>query len=292
MSLKSYQYEEGKFEVKNDMKADFENDGFILVKGLLSKEEVEHIENALKHGSFAAYNMGIPDGSGKEAHMTLWNHPGVDVTGMVARVEKVVNPCEQLIGGEVYHYHTKLMRKPPRVGGAHVWHQDYGYWYQNGCLFPNMITVFIALDKCTKENSCLQVLKGSNRCGRIEHMKVGGQVGADVDRVNEIAKVCPLEYVEMDAGDALFFHCNLLHCSGQNTSAARRWAFLCAYNRADNDPVKKHHHPNYTPLTKVPNTAILECHDFTTMDGKWFLDPEVEKDINVDSHKIATADQK
>ena len=28
---------------------------------------------------------------------------------------------------------------------------------------------------------------------------------------------------------------------------------------------------------QVPNSAILECQDFTTMDGKWFIDPDVEK---------------
>lgn len=291
MPLKSYQYAGGDFNITDEMKDDFDSDGFIIVKGLLSNEEVQHIEKGLNTGSFADYTLGIPDGSGREAHMTLWNHPGQDVTGMVGRCEKVAGTCEQLIGGEVYHYHTKLMRKPAKIGGAHVWHQDYGYWYHNGCLFPNMMTVFIALDKCTKENSCLQILRGSNQCGRIEHVKVGGQVGADLARVDEIAKVCPLEYVEMESGDALFFHCNLLHCSGQNTSAARRWAFLCSFNRADNDPVKKHHHPNYTPLQKVPNSAILECTDFTTMDGKWFLDPEVEKDVNVDSHKITPSDQ-
>ena len=32
----------------------------------------------------------------------------------------------QLLGGEVYHYHTKLMMKQPRTGGCHLWHQDYG----------------------------------------------------------------------------------------------------------------------------------------------------------------------
>ena len=36
----------------------------------------------------------------------------------------------------MYHYHSKLMLKEPEVGGAWVWHQDYGYWYQNGCLYP------------------------------------------------------------------------------------------------------------------------------------------------------------
>ena len=52
-------------------------------------------------------------------------------------------------------------------------------------------------------------------------------------------------------GDALFFHSNVLHTSDQNNSDMRRWAFLCSYNRRDNNPIIKHHHPQYTPLKKV-----------------------------------------
>ena len=37
--------------------------------------------------------------------------------------------------------------KEAHTGGAHVWHQDYGYWYQNGNMLPEMGTVFIAIDK-------------------------------------------------------------------------------------------------------------------------------------------------
>ena len=62
---------------------------------------------------------------------------------------------------------------------------------------------------------------------------------------------CPLRYAELDAGDVMFFHSNVFHCSAQNHSDRRRWGFLVAYNRADNNPVKKHHHPFYTPLRKV-----------------------------------------
>ena len=77
---------------------------------------------------------------------------------MVSRSEKVVNTFEELLGcGELYHYHSKLMMKEARTGGQHVWHQDYGYWYENGCLYPDMGSVFIALDPCTTENGCLQV---------------------------------------------------------------------------------------------------------------------------------------
>jgi hypothetical protein len=47
------------------------------------------------------------------------------------------------------------------------------------------------------------------------------------------------------SGDALFFHSNLLHCSGQNSSPNRRWAFLTAYNTVSNRKCKPHHHPDY-----------------------------------------------
>ena len=31
------------------------------------------------------------------------------------------------------------------------------YWYKYGCVFPDMMTAFIALDDCNKDNGCLQV---------------------------------------------------------------------------------------------------------------------------------------
>jgi len=43
--------------------------------------------------------------------MALWNHPGDDVTGAIARVPRVRETMERLLGGPVYHYHTKLMMK-------------------------------------------------------------------------------------------------------------------------------------------------------------------------------------
>ena len=42
--------------------------------------------------------------------------------------------------------------KLPNIGGAWNWHQDYGYWYQNGCLYPDMASAFIALDANKRDN--------------------------------------------------------------------------------------------------------------------------------------------
>lgn len=36
----------------------------------------------------------------------------------------------------VCHFHSKLMQKEPKVGGAWEWHQDYGYWYKTSLCFP------------------------------------------------------------------------------------------------------------------------------------------------------------
>ena len=42
-----------------------------------------------------------------------------------------------------------------------------------------MGSVFMPVDKCTKINSCLQVLGGSHKMGRINHILEGDQAGAD-----------------------------------------------------------------------------------------------------------------
>ena len=47
--------------------------------------------------------------------------------------------------------------------------------------------------------------------GRIDHSLTGEQAGADEERTKHAMNMFPLEYIEMEPGDALFFHCNLLH---------------------------------------------------------------------------------
>src|SRR5215472_17297470 len=151
-----------------------------------------------------------------------------------------------------------MIMKDARVGGAWTWHQDYGYWYENGVLFPLLTSAFMAVDPATRESGCLQVLERSHKLGRLHHVLTGDQAGADRERVDEAAKRLPLVYVEMDPGDVLFFDCNLLHRSDQNRSANPRWSMICCYNAARNDPYKESHHPRYTPLMKLPDSVIKE----------------------------------
>jgi len=239
--------------------ARYHDDGYVLRKGFFDAEEIDLLRRAAKEDhELDRHAFGRADGEGGKVRLSLWNHPGDGIYGMFARCERVVRSAEKLLGGEVYHYHSKMIMKDPKVGGAWTWHQDYGYWYQNGVLLPLLTSVFIAVDPCTKENGCLQVLRGSHHCGRIDHVLTGDQAGADRERVDQLLRRLPRDYMEMDPGDALFFHCNLLHRSDQNRSDQPRWAMICCYNAARNDPYKESHHPRYTPLSVVPDSAIKE----------------------------------
>ena len=67
------------------------------------------------------------------------------------RGERLVRGAEKLLGGEVYHCHSKITMKRPGAGGTWVWHQDYGYWYANGCLRPDG-EARVFLDPATDES--------------------------------------------------------------------------------------------------------------------------------------------
>ena len=258
--------------------AAFHDEGYLIVRGVFDAEEADILRAAAAADqSFKENAYDLEDGEGGKAQLVLWNSAGEDLWGAIARSERIVNAMEQLLGDEVYHYHSKMSIKQPRTGGAWSWHQDYGYWYQNGCLWPDMGSAFIAVDPNTRENGCLQVLKGSHKLGRIEHGRYGDQTGADPERTAEATKVMETVYVELDPGDTLYFHSNLLHRSDQNTSDSQRWSLICCYNTKHNNPYKESHHPFYQPLEKLADSAIKEMGAKLFEEGADFWNPAEDK---------------
>lgn len=235
----------------------YKKDGYLLIKNLFDQDEIGMLKKAaMADRELDNHSYGRDDGEGGTVRLSIWNHPGDNIYGAFARSERIVDVAEELLEGEVYHYHSKMILKDAKVGGAWTWHQDYGYWYNFGLLQPLLTSVTIAVDKATKENGCLQVLHGSHTIGRVDHSLTGEQAGADMERVNVAMEKFPLIYCEMEPGDAMFFDCNILHRSDQNKSDNARWSLICCYNAARNNPYKESQHANYTPLEKVGADAI------------------------------------
>ncbi|XP_064599258.1 L-proline trans-4-hydroxylase-like isoform X1 [Liolophura sinensis] len=245
----------------------FKEKGYVVFRGLLTKEEVNRLRESMEKDQTLQENEhSRGDAMGKRIRVSLWTTVPKSITGTIVRAEKVVSKVEKLLEGEVYHYHSKLIMKDPKTGGAFLWHQDYGYWYDYNCLFPTMGTLWVAVDKADKTNGCLQILEGSHLAGRIDTKVKGDQIVADPDRVELLKQRLPLRYMELEPGDAMFFHSNILHMSSQNQSRNRRWSLVVAYNRASNIPPGKQPHGEYSPLIKAPDNEIMTCP--LTCDGE------------------------
>ncbi len=262
----------------------FEKDGYIIVNGFFTNEEIDLLYGLATDDNILSSNaFDLNDQSGKRTKLTLWFTPGDDTYGLLTRTERMAEAVQKLLGeGEVCHFHSKLMQKEPKVGGAWEWHQDYGYWYKNGFLFPEaMISVMVALTEATIENGCLQVLKGSHKMGRIEHLFAGEQQGADMHFIEESLKRFEKVHVELKPGDTLFFHSNLLHMSEANLSDKARWSLISAYNLSYNVPFREKNMSCITPLKVVPNDAILSSKPTGLSDNADFLKKENEITLNV-----------
>jgi len=256
----------------------FQRDGYVIVPGFFSKEEIDKLygiaigDNVIKQNA-----LDLNDQTGKKTKLTLWFTPGDDVYSMMLRSNRMVNSVAKVLDGDspVCHFHTKLMQKEPKVGGAWEWHQDYGYWYKNQFLFPDqLVSVMIALTEANKSNGCLQVIKGSHKLGRVNHGFSGEQVGADMVMVEHSLKTMEHVYVEIKPGDALFFHSNLLHRSEANTSDKPRWSIISCYNSLSNPAYNDESTSWREPVQIVPDAVLMEATVTGASDRGDFLQKE------------------
>ena len=246
----------------------YKKDGYLIVKNFISNEEVNKLYSiATSDDLLQKHAFDLNDQTGKKTKLTLWYTPGNDSFGLLTKSKKIVYAVADLLEGEspICHFHSKLLQKAPKVGGAWEWHQDYGYWYKNEFLFPDqMMSVMVSITDATKENGCIQVIRGSHKMGRIEHVDLA-------------LKTMDLVYVEIKAGDALFFHSNLLHRSEANVSEKARWSIISVYNRAANIPYNEPSQSSTVPLQPVPDEALMEWKTEGIVDQANFLEKEKDE---------------
>lgn len=232
---------------------DFHRDGYLLMRHHIAEDLMQQLlayakadpafqqtaeENA-SDGSAQSTDIksrSLKDAEGGSSRLYIEHALSEsDPYAAFARLESIVSPMSQLLGRPVLYFQHKMMLKEPRVGGAWEWHQDYGYWYEHRhFMLPSMASALIAVDRATRENGCLQVIRGSHKLGRINHQITGTQTGTDPRRVEAALDKMELVYCELEPGDVLFFHGNTLHRSDQNRSEHPRWSLISCYSTDDN----------------------------------------------------------
>lgn len=138
--------------------------------------------------------------------------------------------------GEVFlsqAHHNCLMTKSPKHSSDTGWHQDSRYW---SFASNNLITAWLALGEESHHNGGLMVVPASHTKA-LSQQKFDRQLffkshASENKEVLQNAKA-----INLQAGDLLFFHCNLLHRAGRNLSEATKLSLVFTYYSGDNHPV-------------------------------------------------------
>ena len=89
---------------------DYHRDGYVIARQFFDAAEISLLKQAaMEDKKLDDQSYGQEDGEGGVARLSLWNHPGNGIYGMFARCERTVNSMEQILGGEVYHYHSNCL---------------------------------------------------------------------------------------------------------------------------------------------------------------------------------------
>ena len=129
-------------------------------------------------------------------------------------------------------HHNCLMTKHPRYGSMTGWHRDIRYW---SFAREDLVSVWMALGEETTDNGGLWFVPGSHIMTFSE-----GQFDAAkffrLDRADNAEVVRAAVSPRLAPGDAVFFHCNVLHSAGQNRSDAVKLSLVYTYHGVSNAP--------------------------------------------------------
>uniref|UniRef100_A0A1I7SIC9 phytanoyl-CoA dioxygenase n=1 Tax=Bursaphelenchus xylophilus TaxID=6326 RepID=A0A1I7SIC9_BURXY len=145
----------------------------------------------------------------------------------------ILDVVGDLIGQEnLMSMHTMLINKPPDSGkltSRHPLHQDLQYFPFRPADF--ICCAWTAMEKVNRANGCLVVVPRSHKGKLLDHdyPKWEGGVNKAYYGIQDYDPNCPRVYVEMDAGDTVFFHPLLIHGSGANRTEGFRKAISCHY---------------------------------------------------------------
>ena len=227
----------------------FNNEGYLIVEGLLSVEEVdacqaeihklhqfaagqetdtekERAESARRHVQREPFAKDETQGENLPVLRKAENtRQYSEVFRNLAQHPKLISVVQELTGSDdLLLFRSTLMFKPAFHGSSHGLHQDSAYWPMEP---PNLVTVSIALNEATPENGCFKVIPKSHLWGMQSWGHIARQQGEELTDREDVS-VQQMD-VPLTAGSALFFHSLMVHGSGPNTTANPRNTALYAY---------------------------------------------------------------
>jgi len=209
---------------------EFREHGHILIRGLLSPEEVAAyrplVVEGVKRMRTEKRKMADRDTYGKAflQIMNLWRvDEGIRRLVLARRLGKV---AADLLGvANVRIYHDQALFKEPG-GGPTPWHQDQYYWPVDT---SNTVTMWMPLTDITVEMGMLTFATGSHKRGVVLDQKISDESEVSYKRYIKENQYPVTRPAAMRAGDATFHYGNTIHCAPGNESDKMREVMTVIY---------------------------------------------------------------
>ncbi|MFC5649193.1 phytanoyl-CoA dioxygenase family protein [Paenibacillus solisilvae] len=236
-----------------EQKQQFDQDGYLVVKGLFTPENLEEIEGTFEEISLQPVPGYFEPDLHADMSDPLRRYPRVmhphrfNETAMKYMLHQpVLNVLADLYGEEALAAQSMFYYKPPGSRGQAL-HQDNFYLNVEP---GNCIAAWTAVDPANEDNGGLLIVPKTH-----EH-EISCPEEADLSESFTTHYVKPpkdssIMPVIMDKGDVLFFNGNLIHGSYRNkTKDQFRRAFICHYANESATSISKH----YKPLFRADGT--------------------------------------
>lgn len=215
-----------------EQKEQFEKDGYLIVKGLYSPQEVQQLNDMyweiwkklMAQGKIMQAPNRPFDSLFPRLRDYQLGHAGIQ--DFIFQ-EQAIALLEGLIAEEVLAVQTSYYFKAPGAKGLPL-HQDN---YSLGASPDTTYAVWVSLDASNRDNGGLQVVPGSHVFDIVQPDVVPESVNVYGKQVPVPDGYASIE-LETEVGDAVFFNGNILHGSSDNQSEDKfRRAIVTHYAR-------------------------------------------------------------
>ncbi|SFB58089.1 Ectoine hydroxylase-related dioxygenase, phytanoyl-CoA dioxygenase (PhyH) family [Cohnella sp. OV330] len=231
-----------------EQKNKFENEGFLIVKGLFDPQQLQEIKDTFE----AIGRTGVPgyyepdmtagaDEPLKRYPRVMHPHRFNDTAKRYMLHRPVLAVLEDLYGEPPLAAQSMFYYKPPGAKGQAL-HQDNFYLKVEP---GNCIAAWTAVDEANEENGGMLVVPKTQDYEIVcpEHADAKESFTTHFVKPPKDQKAVP---VVMEPGDVLFFNGNLIHGSYRNKTKDRfRRAFICHYANASATRIGQYYRPLY-----------------------------------------------
>ena len=211
--------------INDDLKLDFQQNGFFLIKKAIEVDALECCSRLNRSIRAMAESISTPEDKYLQA-VSRWDSPCAIVQEFTHELQPLLEPvASTILDRDVEIIRSSIIRKSVTAARPTHGHQDAGYWLENASSTYDLST-WIALEDIDESNGALRVLPGSHKAGVIPQQDFLAKEFIDP----ALSWGDEAVTLNMSAGDVAVFSPYLWHASHScqqkrtRTALVLRWA--------------------------------------------------------------------